>query len=91
MPVLEHQHIDFCALGKGPDPGLPLSTVRRALDKGGAGGRLRPSPSPAGQGRHLEAYSGTRDPWGSSPGWSAPGLLRTSRRRASLLGWCLEL
>ena len=28
MPVLEHQHINFCVLGKGPDPGLPLSTVR---------------------------------------------------------------
>lgn len=54
--------------------------------------RQAPSrPSPAGQGRHLQAYSGTRDPCGSSPGWSAPGLLRTSRRPASLLGWCLEL
>lgn len=50
MPVLEHQHIDFCALGKGPDPGLPLSTVMRALDRGGAGGRLRPGHRPLDKG-----------------------------------------
>lgn len=27
-------------------------------------------PLPAGQGRHLQAYSGTRYPWGSNPVWS---------------------
>lgn len=91
MPVLEHQHIDFCALGKGPDPGLPLSTVRRALDKGGASGRLRPGHRPLDKGATYRPTQERAIPGAPAPGWLAPGLLRTSGRPASLLGWCLEL
>lgn len=81
----------FLRLGEGSRPRSAPLHCQRALDSGGVGCRLRPDHCPLDKGAIYRPIQGHAIPGAPTQCGRAGGLLRTSRRPASLLGWCLEL
>ena len=69
----------FLRLGEGSRPRSAPLHCQEGLGQRRRQRQAPSRPSPAGQGRHLQAYSGTRDPWGSSPGVVGPRFVKDKR------------